>query len=413
MATKTYPNILKYGVQASYDALGSKDSNVLYFCTDTKKIYKGDIDFTDSVVLAATKPATSIIAGKLYVIADTGTVEVYAGGAWHVVSYPVATTISASSDDVHVATAKAVYDAIQNAISGGSVVNEVKASATEGNITVVSNGEEKDVVVHGVVTTPSYDASTRKFTFPVVDGDDVVVELGKDIFIDPNANNRYENGNLYLYLNDGTGEGKAPTELVIPVTALVKDYFGDDTASIQVDVDNATHKVTAKAVLRADKEGFTNALKVSEAEGDQGLYVDLSAYATIAYVDGEIERAEGTADSALALAQSNQTAIGVLNGDVSTAGSVAKTVNDAINNLDSTVTQVAGADGVSAEVVQEDGKLKSVSVAIAAETYDAFGAAKAVQGETTKTVKDVEDLVAENAANLEALAAATTVWGTF
>ena len=47
------------------------------------------------------------------------------------------------------------------------------------------------------------------------------------------------------------------------------------------------------------------------------------------------------------------------------------------------------------------------------ETYDAFGAAKAVQGETTKTVKDVEDLVAENAANIEALATATTVWGTF
>ena len=413
MATKTYPNILKYGLQASYDALGVKDSNVLYFCTDTKKIYKGDIDFTDSVVLAATKPATSIIAGKLYVIADTGTVEVYSGGAWHVVSYPIATTISAASDDVHVATAKAVYDAIQEAISGGSVVNEVKVSNKEGNVTVVSNGVETDVAVHGVVTTPSYEAATRKFTFPVVDGDDVVVELGKDIFIDPEANNRYENGNLYLYLNDGSGETKTPTELVIPVTALVKDYFGDDTASIQVDIDNATHKVTAKAVLRADKEGFTNALKVSEAEGDQGLYVDLSAYATIAYVDGEIERAEGTADSALALAQSNQTAIGVLNGDVSTAGSVAKTVNDAINALDSTVTQAAGADGVSAEVVQEDGKLKSVTVAIAAETYDVHGSAKAVQGETTKTVKDVEDLVAENAANIEALAAATTVWGTF
>ena len=413
MATKTYPSILKYGLQASYDALGVKDSNALYFCTDTKKIYKGDIDFTDSVVLAATKPATSIIVGKLYVFADTGTVEVYADGAWHVVSYPVATTISASSDDVHVATAKAVYDAIQDAISGGSVVNEVKASTKEGNVTVVSNGVETDVVVHGVVTTPSYDASTRKFTFPVVDGDDVVVELGKDIFIDPNANNRYENGSLYLYLNDGSGETKTPTELVIPVTALVKDYFGDDTASIQVDIDNATHKVTAKAVLRADKEGFTNALKVSEAEGDQGLYVDLSAYATIAYVDGEIERAEGTADSALALAQSNQTAIGVLNGDVATAGSVAKTVNDAINTLDSTVNQEAGADGVSAEVVQEDGKLKSVSVAIAANTYDAYGAAKAVQGETTKTVKDVEDLIAENTANIEALAAATTVWGAF
>ena len=28
---KTYPNILKYGLQASYDSLAAKDSNVLYF----------------------------------------------------------------------------------------------------------------------------------------------------------------------------------------------------------------------------------------------------------------------------------------------------------------------------------------------------------------------------------------------
>ena len=73
----------------------------------------------------------------------------------------------------------------------------------------------------------------------------------------------------------------------------------------------------------------------------------------------------------------------------------------------------SGIDGVSAEVVQEDGKLKSISVSIATGTYDEFGAAKAVQGETTKTVKDVEDLIIENATNLEALATATTTWGTF
>lgn len=412
MAVKTYPNILKYGLQAAYDAIAVKDSSVLYFCTDTKKIYKGDIDFTDSVVLAATKPASNIIAGKLYVFADTNTVEVYSGSAWHVVSYPVATTIDAASDDVHVATAKAVYDAIQAAISGDSVVNAVKESSVEGKITVTKNGVDSDVAVHGVVTTPTYDATTRKFTFPIVDGDDVVVELGKDIFVDPAANNRYENGNLYIYLNDGS-ETKEPTELVIPVTALIKDYFGDDTASIQVNVDPDTHKVTANAILRADEEGFTNALKVSAEEGKVGLYVDLSAYATIAYVDGEIDRVEATADAAKAQAEANKTAIGVLNGDAATAGSVAKAVSDAVAALDSTVTQAAGADGVSAEVVQEDGKLKSVSVAIAAETYDAYGAAKAVQGETTKTVKDVEDLVAENATNIENLALAATVWGTF
>lgn len=412
MVTKTYPNILKYGLQANYDALQTKDVDVLYFCTDTKKIYKGSIDFTDSAIVAATKPATGIVAGKLYIIADTGTCEVYSGGAWHVVSYPAATTITAASDDVHVPTAKAVWDLVQETISGEGVVNAVAASETEGNIAVTTNGETTDVVVHGVVTTPRYEAAARKFTFPISDGDDVVVELGKDIFIDPDGNNRYENGNLYLYLNDGSGT-KDPTELVIPVTALVTDYFGDDTDSIQVDIDQSTHKVTATAILRADSEGFKNALKVSAAEGNKGLYVDLSAYATTEYVDDEIERVEATADAAKELAETNQTAIGVLNGDASTAGSVDKKIVDAIAGLDKTVEQAAGADGVSAKVVQEDGLLKSVEVAIAAETYDAFGAAAAVQGSTSSTVKDVEDALADTDANLAALATATTVWGTF
>lgn len=404
----TYPNILKYGLQASYDALATKDASVLYFCTDSKKIFKGDIDFTDSVIVAATKPTTGIVAGKLYVLADAGTVEVYSGGAWHVVSYPVATEIKAGADDVHVATAKAVYDAIQAAISGDGVVNAIAVADTEGTIKVTTNGKDTEVAVHGVVTTPTYESATRKFTFPVVDGEDVVVELGKDIFIDPDGNNRYENGNIYLYLNDGE-TGKASTELVIPVTGLVKDYFGDDTATIAVDVDADTHKVTAKAILKASTDTFTNSLMSDEG----GLYVDLAAYATIKYVDGEIERVEATADAAKALAEKNETAIGVLNGDAATAGSVAKSISDAVAGLDATVTQAAGADGVSATVVEEDGKLTSVSVAIAAETYDAYGAAKAVQGETTKTVKDVVDALAETDANVAALAAATTVWGKF
>lgn len=458
MAVKTYPTILKYGVQASYDALATKDAKVLYFCTDTKKIYKGDVDFSDSVIVAATKPETGIVAGKLYVLADTGTVEVYSGAAWHVVSYPTATVIDASADDTHVATAKAVYDAIQGAISGEGVVNSIATGTAEGTISVTASGETSDVKVHGVVTTPSYDAATRKFTFPVSDGDDVVVELGKDIFVDPTANNRYENGNLYIYLNDGT-EGKAATELVIPVTSLITDYFGEATDTIQVNVDAETHKVTANAILKADGEGFTNALKSDAA----GLYVDLSTYATTAYVDSEIDRVEATADAASAKATANEIAIGVLNGDSATAGSVANTVAAAVNGLetgaikdaadaaaaaqktaddnaaaitvlngddttagsvaksvadavaalDATVTQTAGADGVSAEVVEEDGKLTSVKVAIAANTYDAYGAAAAVQGSTTKTVADLEAALTDTDTNIENLAAAATVWGTF
>ena len=221
------------------------------------------------------------------------------------------------------------------------------------------------VALNGVVKTPSYDASTRKFTFPVVGGSDVTVELGKDVFIDPAGNNRYENGNIYLYLNDGS-EGSEATELVIPVTSLVTDYFGDDTDSIEVDIDNGTHKVTAKAVLRQDTSDFTNALKLSTVEGAKGLYVDLSEVnAAIKALQDRVTTAEGK--------------LNVLEGDVNTENSV------------------------DWKIAQESTILKT-------------GVIKTAQDTADQAVNDAANAQAkadQNEADIAALATATTVWGTF
>lgn len=61
-------------------------------------------------------------------------------------------------------------------------------------------------------------------------------------------------------------------------------------------------------------------------------------------------------------------------------GSVSDKITDAINALNATKTQDAGADGLALEVVQENGVIKSISGSIAAETYDAHGSAAAVLG---------------------------------
>lgn len=302
MATpKTYKNILKYGTQANYAALATKDADVLYFCTDTGKLYKGEVDFTNAIVFAASKTGVaSPIIGKTYFFADTGTVEAYdpAVPGWKVISYPLVTTIvdsAAGNDDVHVPSAKAVYDFVEQEIAevvGGDMVKSVQqkmngSAAVEGTIQYVTGDDvAHDVEMTGVVTTPTYDASTRTFTFPVTGKSDVVVELGTDIFIDPDANNRYEGGFIYLYLNDGSASTD-PTELVIPVTGLVTDYFGNVTDTVTLSVNNSTHQVTADVNVRPDVAGsFTNALKISSTEGAKGLYVDLSD------VEADIEQNE-------------------------------------------------------------------------------------------------------------------------
>ena len=60
----------------------------------------------------------------------------------------------------------------------------------------------------------------------------------------------------------------------------------------------------------------------------------------------------------------------------------------AIEALDAEKDQAAGNDGLALHIKEVDGIITEFSGSIAANTYDAHGAAKAVQGETTKTVKE-------------------------
>lgn len=62
-------------------------------------------------------------------------------------------------------------------------------------------------------------------------------------------------------------------------------------------------------------------------------------------------------------------------------GGIQGAITAAIDGLDSTKNQAAGADGLALEVVQENGVITSISGSIAEGTYDASGAAKGVKDE--------------------------------
>lgn len=66
-------------------------------------------------------------------------------------------------------------------------------------------------------------------------------------------------------------------------------------------------------------------------------------------------------------------------------------IKTAVEALDANLSQEAGADGLALHITEVDGKITAISGSIKANTYDAHGAAKAVQGATTKTVKELED----------------------
>lgn len=99
-----------------------------------------------------------------------------------------------------------------------------------------------------------------------------------------------------------------------------------------------------------------------------------SAWGEWANVDGQIIDLSG-ADTRL---KSLEKTVAGLTGD---SGSIQSAITAAIDGLDSTKNQAAGADGLALEVVQENGVITSISGSIAEGTYDASGAAKAVKDE--------------------------------
>lgn len=114
--------------------------------------------------------------------------------------------------------------------------------------------------------------------------------------------------------------------------------------------------------------------------------------------EGDIDKLEGTVgDSTKGLVKD----VADLKAAVGEGGSVSGAITNAINGLDSTKNQVAGADGLALEVVQENGIIKSISGSIAAETYDAYGSASAVEGKlnTYKTTNDAAVQAAQAAAD--------------
>lgn len=392
----TYPKILKAGTYANYVNLQSKDANVLYFCTDNGKLFKGEVDFTNALVsvTSSTLPQTGV-PGKIYYETDTTSWKTYIGSAYVEIGTPKdasdtsgatpETTISASSDDAHVPTSKNVYlygqDILSQATGGSAVVKSVAAgndpaeitvtqgddtandvtvpgvvtdvaqkANTPGTITVANStaASTKDVTLTGVALGPTWVAATRTLTIPVAGGSDVVVDIGKDIFVDPAAPSRYDEttDQIIIYLNDGDpgylpeydatatysegdqihredddteyvytanqdidtpeewtaahwtkgGEYVAPTEIDVPIQGMIPVYTGGSTSTATVTVSGTT----ITSAVKLDQHS-NNAITIAPDTGEGaelvtgGLRVDLSSYATTAALGLVEDKADANA----------------------------------------------------------------------------------------------------------------------
>ena len=228
---------VKFRTGLSKDLPKNRNSNTLYWVTDTRQLYKGNDLYNDAVRIVSELPAEPI-TGVLYIV--NGVVKAYTGSEWVDISVNVTNDSTDVSED-KVMSSAAVADAIKNAIEtalgnvgeGGSatpenVVNTV-VSTEAGTITVTKGSTDESVKLAGVVYEPSYDSTTRTITLPynkLVDGavqeDTLVIALGQDMVV--TSDSYYDSDNKKIVLALSTGG-----TIEIPVEDLVSTIKISDT----------------------------------------------------------------------------------------------------------------------------------------------------------------------------------------
>lgn len=106
--------VLFYSITAAqYAAIKTKDSNALYFLTDTGEIFKGTVRFSFPVKAVTAFP-TSGEAGVLYINTTNYEAKLWGGTAWTDAVLPVTTDVQHTVTDSQIPTAKAVRDLVED-----------------------------------------------------------------------------------------------------------------------------------------------------------------------------------------------------------------------------------------------------------------------------------------------------------
>ena len=134
------------GDAASFALVSPKDADTLYFVTDERRIYKGDVPMSGGIykTVAALPDTGDAEVNTLYINTTDGSVSYFNGTSFQTVVKPTTTAISGSGDDLHFPSTKAVVDYVTSKMS------DLDVGALEGRVTTLEG--EMDTV-QGQITT--------------------------------------------------------------------------------------------------------------------------------------------------------------------------------------------------------------------------------------------------------------------
>lgn len=149
-----------------------------------------------------------------------------------------------------------------------------------------------------------------------------------------------------------------------------------------------------------------NAAVASIAQNAADIDALETAIASLTATQVQYKAAEGATPAVTVKA-----ALDDLYTQIGEGGGVADQIQAAIEGLDSSASQAAGADGLALSITMVDGKVTAISGSIAANTYDAYGAASDVQDAITGEATDAATDLTLNGLSKKAAAAQSAAEG--
>ena len=274
------------GTYAQYSALPTKDANTLYFIDG--QIFKGDISYTDQIVVVAALPDT-LTAGKIYVNTTDKSVTYYDGATSTVIVPATVGAIGDSTPDTDLANVKAIKDFVAAQIAKipaaiDYTVTLVDEAAGENELTkqTIKQGKAGSEATIGSIVIPNLKMEVKAapnngylktYQFTYGTGSAFEIDIPKDLVVESGEIVVVTDGNPVSDLTNGTYLKLVIANQAEPVYINVKDlcdvYTGKtvtDGISVAISETNEISATLAgKAVAEANLDD-TLAKKINDAE---------------------------------------------------------------------------------------------------------------------------------------------------
>jgi hypothetical protein len=359
------------GTQALYDAIAQKDPNSLYFISDTQRIYKGDVEFTQNVYPVVNFPEIGI-EKKIYIHKNTLEVKVYEAGEWLVVLPGYIKTVDNMADSANggkLATIDAIKDYVDTVLDARveALFKSVEWDNEDGKL-LFAGADPKTVVgeaqLEGVAHDASFDSTNLRITIPQYGKDDLVIDIPKDNFLEDAYYDKaydFEDGTVgpaivLVVKTDGTDESK---KIAVPASAMTNDYTAGKTDTIQVTIDD-THKIKARLLIDANTSDGVLMIWDNDGKkaGTVGVKIDNDTSTemgesnekvpTAAVIAAAIKKAVGElAGSLLPEGNEKEIVISTVNGIVRSGKIIGGATLSDSPNADTLATEAAVLDAIS------------------------------------------------------------------